>query len=211
MFGRRRRRLSTSHRRDRVANTVKMLWLLRYSLGYQHCKSWSTQWSMNWTLIFSLYKKCKNYFFHLFCKLNFLSNCYREVGLRKLLNFLMKAIVILATSRAFSSKSELLPSNLSSAPISVLLTVFFWLCLWNMLFCALGPSVSSVFRDCLEENNKNPWCWKPFWNCCGTSGNEHCGGGSALEYSNLLEWHKEANRYGQTIALQYRDGLPAPR
>lgn len=34
---------------------------------------------------------------------------------------------------------------------------------------------------------------------------------STLEYSNLLEWHKEADWYGQTIALQYRDDLPASR
>lgn len=138
--------------------------------------------------------------------LNFLANCYREVSLRKLvLNFLLKAIVILATCRAFCSKPELLPRKLSSAPTSVLLLVFFWLFLWNMVSCALSPSASSMFLDSLEEDNKNPWCWKPFWNCYGTSGAEHCEGGSALEYSNLLEWHKEADWCGQTIALQYRD------
>lgn len=161
---------------------------------------------------FSLYKQCKNYFFYLFCRLNFLADCYREVSLRRLvLNFLLKAIVILATFRAFCSKPELLPRKLSSAPVNVLLMVFFWLFLWNVLSCALGPSASSMFLDHLEEDNKNPWSWKPFWNCCDTSGIECCEGGSAVEYSNLLEWHKEADWYGQTIALQYRDGLPAAR
>lgn len=216
MFGRSRRKLSTSHREGQVPNTVKMLWLFRYLLGCHQCRSWMSLWTqMEYVLntsFFLLYKQCKNYIFNLFCRLNFLADCLGEVSLRRpVLNFLLKAIVILVTSRALCSKPELLPRKLSSAPVSVLLMVFFWLFLWNALSCALGPSASSMFLDHLEEDNKSPWSWKPFWNCCCTSGIECCEGGSALEYSNLLEWHKEADWYGQTIALQYRDGIPAAR
>lgn len=73
-----------------------------------------------------------------------------------MLSFLLKAIVILTTSREFCSKYELLPRKLPSAPLSFLMMVFFRLFLRNMFSCGLGPSARGVFLDCLEEDNRKP-------------------------------------------------------